>query len=655
MPSWGLTREQTLSRPWGLKPECLRPDKTITDPVHGDIFLNRLEMRLVDSRPMQRLRYVSQLGTTHLVYPGATHSRLSHALGALRSAQDLLDAVINNRTQPTPIKDLFEEWNRTPDITVRDDSGDEFTISQFDQRLAEVTVLVRIGALLHDLCHVSIGHTVEDELEIFEPHDSGIRRFRKLWGALPPDLLDEFDEASLSFRLQLLGLILSKNKKVRPTSVDDEEGVGQEFTYPFAADIVGNTICADLIDYLERDHLYTGLPMALGHRFISQFYVAPSRSPYYPEKMVIRVAKHGHERADIVSELLKYLRYRYELTERVLNHHAKVAADAMFGNLIQIWYETEWVSAARDRLGLSAGEGPTEIDALRQALDDTAESVDAPSKQTTGMSTLHAVPKGKKRPSKEVDDGTTRALERQFLKSGDEALLSYLIRWSKKHPEVPGASKLAVGLRDRQLFKLIGRVDGKAERGIAATIFKKFGGRAQRGDLEREVARYVGVPETWKLAIWLPAPRMKLKVAGVLVDQGSGVISPLDRAGNSRATEIYDSHENLWEIRVYAHPVIDADVLLSQKILSALGDQMGVQVKDRKGVPVPPSLDIAVRLVAEHRWKSDERFNELKQKALQAKLASHSPDSSQTFKALQAQILTLANKLAKADDLMKPT
>jgi HD superfamily phosphohydrolase len=619
-------------------------------------------MRLVDSQPMQRLRYVSQLGTTHLVYPGATHSRLSHALGALRAAQDLLDAVINNRTQPSPIDDLFSEWGREP-IEFTDETGSKYVLSEFDRKLAEVTVLVRIGALLHDFCHVPVGHSVEDDLQIFVPHDVGVRRFKRLWAKLPQDIQEDLGKTSGSFRLQLLGLILSKNKTFRPKHVDDDKSVGQVFDYPFAADIVGNTICADLIDYLERDHLYTGLPMALGNRFKSQFYVAPSTSPYYPSKMVIRVSKGGHERADIISELLKYLRYRYELTERVLNHHAKVGADAMFGNLIRLWYESEWIVAAREYLGYVDGEGFVTQDDLRNAL------VQRQTEETTAKKAADSTPKGKpdtsavdssvkpKSHSKRIDRKTTRTLEKRFCELGDDSLLSYLVRWSKKHPEIAGAQELALGIRDRKLFKLVGRVDGMAERGMATTIFKKFGGRAQRSALELEIARYVGLGDPWKLAVWLPAPRMKLKVAGVLVDQGHGAVSPLDRAGNSRATEIYDAHENLWEIRVYAHPDVHKDGLLSQKILSALGDQLGVQVKDRDGTSVPPSLEIAVRLVAEERWRSEERFDELRKKALHAQdnlLASHRL-GAQTFDQLQSQISTMANELSGSDKRMERT
>src|SRR5438105_11349308 len=114
MPQWGLTAEQRRVRPWGLPERLLEADKVITDPVQNDIYLTRLEALLVDSPPMQRLRRVRQLGTTHLVYPGASHSRLSHSLGALRTAQDLLDSVTDQRNGPDSVPDIFAEWASDP-------------------------------------------------------------------------------------------------------------------------------------------------------------------------------------------------------------------------------------------------------------------------------------------------------------------------------------------------------------------------------------------------------------------------------------------------------------------------------------------------------------------------------------------------------------
>lgn len=54
----------------------------LRDPVHGSIPLEPWAVPLIDSPVMQRLRRVQQLGTAHLVYPGAHHKRFEHSLGA---------------------------------------------------------------------------------------------------------------------------------------------------------------------------------------------------------------------------------------------------------------------------------------------------------------------------------------------------------------------------------------------------------------------------------------------------------------------------------------------------------------------------------------------------------------------------------------------
>ena len=55
--------------------------KVFRDPVHGDIFLPRELVELLDTVEMQRLRGIKQLGTASLVYPGAVHTRFEHSLG----------------------------------------------------------------------------------------------------------------------------------------------------------------------------------------------------------------------------------------------------------------------------------------------------------------------------------------------------------------------------------------------------------------------------------------------------------------------------------------------------------------------------------------------------------------------------------------------
>ena len=110
MPKWGLTVDQRASGPWKLSADLLGPGKTITDPVHGDIYLTRLETQVVNSAPMQRLRRVRQLGTTYLVYPGAIHKRSKLAARKCKFAERALvdesflsiDNAIKLPTRPRP-------------------------------------------------------------------------------------------------------------------------------------------------------------------------------------------------------------------------------------------------------------------------------------------------------------------------------------------------------------------------------------------------------------------------------------------------------------------------------------------------------------------------------------------------------------------------
>jgi HD superfamily phosphohydrolase len=64
--------------------------KVIRSAVHGDIYVNRVELLLLDSFYLQRLRNVSQMGLLHLVFPDARHSRFEHTLGVLHMAKRLL-------------------------------------------------------------------------------------------------------------------------------------------------------------------------------------------------------------------------------------------------------------------------------------------------------------------------------------------------------------------------------------------------------------------------------------------------------------------------------------------------------------------------------------------------------------------------------------
>ena len=64
---------------------------TIKDSVHDHIEVEGAAAALLDTQPIQRLRHVKQLGTVHLVYPSANHTRFEHSLGVHHLANRALD------------------------------------------------------------------------------------------------------------------------------------------------------------------------------------------------------------------------------------------------------------------------------------------------------------------------------------------------------------------------------------------------------------------------------------------------------------------------------------------------------------------------------------------------------------------------------------
>jgi HD superfamily phosphohydrolase len=554
MPTWGLTSEQRRRRPWGLDPRLLAPGKVTTDPVHGDVHTTVLEQFMIDAPPFQRLRRVRQLGSTHLVYPGAVHTRFSHSLGALRVVQDLLDGVIAHREG---LHRVVEDWFSQRRARAR---NKPLALERFKKEMAEAIVLARLGALLHDIGHIPFGHSIEDDLGFLEAHDKNRMRFDIAWdeiadhvtaatghafdGAAQTSLRGLFIRPSLDRRenaggtrkaqasllLQLEPLIISKAKGVLGADMQ---------RFPWVADLVGDTICADLLDYLLRDHLFTGLPASIGKRFATAFFVVPEGRGPYSRRVALSIVRDGHERVDVVSELLKALRYRYELSERVLTHHAKLAADAMVGKALELWESAIWLSQAGpvvdglDDLEIHAAN--QDVAAIRESVGRKVGSSEKPGEGAEDSWPVAGAPTA----YDAVVTGTRQALESALRRHGDDGLLEMLAYGFSRgadmdsnganaqsdapgeappdsgppdapaaNPElepVPGtatrleltrqllsqSSSLALDLLERKLYRQVGRV-GLAD-APARRLHREYGNSDRRIALQEEVQRWAGL------------------------------------------------------------------------------------------------------------------------------------------------------------------
>ncbi len=86
---------------------------TIKDPVHGNIKIPGSVLEVVDSPEMQRLRRVSQLGFSSLVYPGANHSRFEHSLGTYFLTKQVAQNL-GLEDQALPVAGLLHDVGHLP-------------------------------------------------------------------------------------------------------------------------------------------------------------------------------------------------------------------------------------------------------------------------------------------------------------------------------------------------------------------------------------------------------------------------------------------------------------------------------------------------------------------------------------------------------------
>lgn len=73
------------------------------DPIHGFIEVREHELKIINTKPFQRLRNIKQLAMTYYIYPGAEHTRFGHSLGVMHLVTQAFRSAIEAYDDKFPI------------------------------------------------------------------------------------------------------------------------------------------------------------------------------------------------------------------------------------------------------------------------------------------------------------------------------------------------------------------------------------------------------------------------------------------------------------------------------------------------------------------------------------------------------------------------
>ena len=175
----------------------INKNKIFNDPVYGFITLpSDLIFDIIEHPWFQRLRRIRQLGLTHMVYPGALHTRFHHALGALHLMTEAIESI----------------KSKGHEITKEEETG------------------AHIAILLHDIGHGPFSHALENSLVTGISHEM-------LSNLMMEELNKEFN-GQLTIAIEIFKNTYKKK---------------------FLHQLVSSQLDMDRLDYLNRDSFYTGV------------------------------------------------------------------------------------------------------------------------------------------------------------------------------------------------------------------------------------------------------------------------------------------------------------------------------------------------------------------------------------------------------------
>ena len=277
----------------------------IHDPVHGTIEVTWREIKLIDARPFQRLRFIKQLGFAELAFPGATHSRYAHSLGAMHMATH-----------------IFDKLSKTLDLSTTD-----------HDRLRQT---VRLAMLFHDLGHPPMSHVservmpqvaalgIDAWLEDANPrraHHEDYTIALLVASEMTPLIVQYFGDVGVT--PEMLAALVCGRLGPLPSDTFVVRGVD---LLPLLSQIVSSELDADRMDYLRRDAYYCGV--SYGH--FDHVWLCNNLAAVEHENKLVLGLQHK-----AVWAFENFLLARYHMFLAVYYHHTAVCFDHLLGRFYQ--------------------------------------------------------------------------------------------------------------------------------------------------------------------------------------------------------------------------------------------------------------------------------------------------------------------------------
>ncbi len=246
-------------------------------PELRNVALTRRVLGLIDHPDFQRLRRVKQLGPTHLVYPGAVHTRFEHSIGVFENARSYILALLKDR--------------------------------EFAPAAEEGSLLAGLAAaLLHDVGHYPFAHSLE------ALHHKGLAAPKH--EDLAADILTGKGAGGI-------GLLLEKEWRIDPgrvAAIISKPPQAQDNPADaMLSSMLHSPIDADKMDYLDRDSIHMGVPY--GRNYDRDRLLASLRIS--PRNRTLAVTDKGKISAEI------FIFCRYTMFSEAYWHHTVRSASAM--------------------------------------------------------------------------------------------------------------------------------------------------------------------------------------------------------------------------------------------------------------------------------------------------------------------------------------